>query len=194
MPHEKKILDLEMLYLLASSVIGWDNLTECWPAENGVDWEVGHRSEDDETYPVMTIDTANYGAGYDTEKVARFYASLSPAVVLEMVDELKAVRDQGQRFGPVEVVRDDDGYWFHPGIPDFGGDEDPAPYSAWMAKQGLERKGWHLDSDLEDHPYQDGAAHCNGWDPKSPGPEWFLTGIFDTEDGPYVSWARRVTP
>ena len=97
-------------------------------------------------------------------------------------------------FGPLEVVRDDDGYWFHPGIPDFGGDEDPAPYIAWMAKQGLERKGWHLDSDLEDHPYQDGAAHCNGWDPKSPGPEWFLTGIFDTEDGPYVSWARRVTP
>lgn len=98
-------------------------------------------------------------------------------------------------FGPVEVRRDADGWWFHPGIPDFGGDEDPAPYIAWMAEQGLERKGWHMEDELnapEEHPYCSGGCHCNGWDPQSPGLEWFLTGIFDTEDGPYVSWARRV--
>lgn len=51
-----------------------------------------------------------------------------------------------------------------------------------------------MDSDLDGHPYEYGAAHYNGWNPKSPGPEWFLMGIFDTEDGPYAQWARRVTP
>ncbi|MNI50434.1 hypothetical protein D3C73_1050940 [compost metagenome] len=45
--------------------------------------------------------------------------------------------------------------------------------------------------ELDGHPYEDGEAHCNGWEPKSPGTEWFLMGIFDTEDGPYVNWARR---
>ena len=49
-----------------------------------------------------------------------------------------------------------------------------------------------MDSDLVEHPYFDGAGHCNGWEPESPGPEWFLMGIFDTDDGPHVQWARRM--
>jgi hypothetical protein len=101
-------------------------------------------------------------------------------------------------FGPVEVVRDKDGWWFHPGVPDFGGDEDPAPYLAWVKAEGFELKSWSMEGDLDDHPYWDLASDecgCKGWDPESPGPEWFLMGIFDTEDGPYVQWARRlVTP
>ena len=94
-------------------------------------------------------------------------------------------------FGPVEVKRDKDGWWCHPGIPDFGGTEDPGPFKAWAAEQGLELKTSDMDGDLLRHPYWDGEAHCNGWDPQSPGPEWFLMGIFDTEDGPHVQWARR---
>lgn len=93
------------------------------------------------------------------------------------------------------VVRDQDGWWSHPDIPSLDGGEDPAPYMTWATEQGLELKTWGMDSDLVEHPYFDGAGHCNGWDPESPGPEWFLMGIFDTEDGPHVQWARReVTP
>jgi hypothetical protein len=44
--------------------------------------------------------------------------------------------------------------------------------------------------ELDGHPYENGEAHCYGWEPQ--GPEWFLMGIFDTEDGPYVNWARRI--
>ncbi|WP_238338572.1 hypothetical protein [Pseudomonas sp. SWRI77] len=94
----------------------------------------------------------------------------------------------------VAVERDENGWWHHPGIPDFCGIEDPAPYKAWTAEQGLELKTWDMDADLDYHPYFDGEAHCNGWEPESPGPEWFLMGIFDTEDGPHVQWARRKTP
>lgn len=95
-------------------------------------------------------------------------------------------------FGPVEVLRDKDGWWYHPNVPDFGGGEDPAPYIAWVAEQGLELKGWHSGDELDSHIHEPCDASCNGWNPMSPGPEWFLMGIFDTEDGPYAQWARRV--
>ncbi|KTC59064.1 hypothetical protein B1F73_23690 [Pseudomonas syringae] len=94
--------------------------------------------------------------------------------------------------GPVEVTRDENGYWHHPGIPSFDGGEDPEPYRTWLRVQGLEVKSNSLENDLEWHPYWDGEAHCRGWEPEAPGSEWFLLSIFDTEDGPYVQWARRV--
>ena len=95
---------------------------------------------------------------------------------------------------PVAVVRDADGWWSHPDIPDF--DEDYAAFKAWIAEQRLELQQWHMEADIDSHhPYEDGACHCLGWEPVASTPEWFLLGILDTEDGPCVSWARReVTP
>jgi len=110
------------------------------------------------------------------------------ALILAEIERL----DRQQLIQPAFILRDENGWWHHPGIPDFGATEDPAPYKAWAAEQGLELKTWDMDSDLVEHPYFDGAGHCNGWEPESPGPEWFLMGIFDTEDGPHVQWARRV--
>jgi hypothetical protein len=45
-----------------------------------------------------------------------------------------------------------------------------------------------MESDLDAHPYWGvGEAHCLGWKPETPPVyEWFLLGIFDTEDSPYV--------
>ena len=85
-------LDLDALEQQASSLIGWDNLTECWPAENKWDWEVGHRSESGDTYPVLTIATADYGAAYDTEKMARYHAAVRPSAILALIAEIKALR------------------------------------------------------------------------------------------------------
>ncbi|WP_256590458.1 hypothetical protein [Pseudomonas sp. Irchel 3A18] len=100
-----------------------------------------------------------------------------------MPEEMKLI-------GPVEVVRDESGYWGHPDEPNF--DENHAAFKAWLVAQGLEVTQWHMDADIgEPHPYDDGATHCLGWEPVAPGPEWFLLDIFDTEDGPCVSWVRR---
>jgi hypothetical protein len=85
-------LDLDALERQASGLIGWDNLTECWPAENKWDWEVGHRSEEGNTYPVLTIATADYGAAYDAEKMARYHAAVRPAVVSALIAEIKSLR------------------------------------------------------------------------------------------------------
>lgn len=68
--------------------------------------------------------------------------------------------------GPVDVVRNEDGYWYHPGIPDF--DENAEAWKAWLDAQGLRVVGWHMDADLESHPYWDEeACNCLGWDRKS---------------------------
>lgn len=102
-----------------------------------------------------------------------------------MPEEIKMIQ-------PAPVERDTDGWWDHPHLPDF--DEDHAAFKAWLVQQGLELRQWHMEADIADHhPYDDGECHCLGWEPESPGPEWFLLGIFDTEDGPCVSWARRKT-
>ncbi|WP_238337655.1 hypothetical protein [Pseudomonas sp. SWRI51] len=88
------------------------------------------------------------------------------------------------------IERDQDGWWHHPDGPEF--EEDVAAFKAWLVQQGLELQQWHMDSDIgEQHPYADGDCHCLGWKPECPGPEWFLLGIFDTEEGPCVSWVRR---
>ncbi len=70
---------------------------------------------------------------------------------------------------PVEVNRDEDGYWYHPGIPNF--DEDHTAYKGWLYGQQLKVVGWHMESDLESHPYwEEGAANCLGWEPEKPRP------------------------
>ena len=91
---------------------------------------------------------------------------------------------------PVSVERDKNGWWVHPDMPDF--DENYAALKAWIAEQHLEIQQWHMEADIDGHhPYDDGECHCLGWNPVAPAPEWFLIRIFDTEDGPCVSWAHR---
>jgi len=70
---------------------------------------------------------------------------------------------------------------------DAGYHERGARYPKTWAAEDL--KTWSMDCDLDDHPYWDLTSNCCGcvgWYPESPGPEWFLLGIFDTEDGPHV--------
>ncbi|MFW3895335.1 hypothetical protein [Pseudomonas bharatica] len=90
----------------------------------------------------------------------------------------------------VAVERDKDGWWRHPDLPAFDGCWSELAH--WLAQQGLELQRWKMEADIAGHhPYDDGAAHCLGWEPASPGPEWFLLAIIDSDDGPCVTWTRR---
>lgn len=104
----------------------------------------------------------------------------------------------GLQVQAVEVVRCPlSGYWSHPGLPSFEG-EDPAPFEAWMKGQGLYHDYALMQDDAagsESHPYwAESAAHCIGWNPERPswaGPDAFLLSIFDTEEGPAALWVWR---
>jgi hypothetical protein len=96
---------------------------------------------------------------------------------------------------PVEVKRDENGYWSHPGIPDF--DEDYAAYKAWLTDQRLEICFENLEGEDDSHPayqnyFENENPNISSWNPSWPdGEGWFVLSIHDTEDGPYYVWARR---
>jgi hypothetical protein len=98
-------------------------------------------------------------------------------------------------FGPVVVVRDETGFWSHPGIPKFDEDQE-ADYRAWIKEQGLDTKYRMLCNDME-HPlyeawFERGEHDMSCWTPTPPAGEgWFTISIHDTVDGPIWIWARR---
>lgn len=70
---------------LAEGMKGWDRMTECWPCdENGPDWQVGCLDEDDNRWPLMTVDTEQYDQEQDAPKIAQYYAAANPSAVLEL--------------------------------------------------------------------------------------------------------------
>ncbi len=98
---------------------------------------------------------------------------------------------------PVAVERDADGWWSHPGIPDF--DEDMDAWRTWRDAQGLEFTHVSLENEDETHPayvayYENEEASVANWHPQAPdGEGWFVFSIHDTEDGPFWYWARRIS-
>lgn len=96
----------------------------------------------------------------------------------------------------VEVVRDSDGYWIHPGLPDF--DEDAGAYNEWLKAQSLETSFVWLESERDDLPafisyFKNEDLNISAWEPTPPdGDGWFLICISDTDDGPAACYARRV--
>jgi hypothetical protein len=93
------------------------------------------------------------------------------------------------------VERDENGWWSHPGIPNF--DEDHKSFAAWVKAVGLEVKYKCLES-YPEHPlydawFEDGECNASSWEPEAPsGDGWFTFSIHDTEDGPVWVWARPV--
>lgn len=92
--------DYSELKRLAEGMKGWDKMTECWPCdENGPDWQVGRLDEDDNRWPLLTIDTEQYDQEREAPKIARYYAAANPAAVLALIAE----RDQ--LFGQTEQLK-----------------------------------------------------------------------------------------
>lgn len=100
---------------------------------------------------------------------------------------------------PVEVVRDADGGWSHPQLPDFGEAEHipVEEWQAWLNDQQLEcvcvEFEYDAPEELTDAWADDGCAPMAKWEPTKPeGDGWFMLGIWDTEDGPVCYWLRRI--
>lgn len=85
--------DLTKLKELAELMRGWPN-KECWPGEGEEDglWFVGSLNEDDQTYPVLTIDTAQWDAEHDSKPMAEYYAAANPKAILGLIAEVERLR------------------------------------------------------------------------------------------------------
>ena len=87
----------EKLKELAEATKGWDNLKSCWPEETEdgdleVNWFVGAVTEDDDKYPVLEVNTAQYDALEDAGRLARYYAAANPSAVLALIAENEALK------------------------------------------------------------------------------------------------------
>ena len=99
---------------------------------------------------------------------------------------------------PMEVQRDNDGWWTHPDMPEV---ETSEQFNAWQEQQGFQLCIVMLDGDNGEgseevyKTYFDGAvADCSAWQPSKPdGDGWFIVSIHDTEDGPVCLWVRHPT-
>lgn len=100
---------------------------------------------------------------------------------------------------PAKVIRDENGMFQHPNLPDFD-EGDGEECKAWVAEQGLQVKmvelEYHSDEAVSERYFEAGEPDCSYWEPDRPGGEgWFCLAIHDTDDGPVCWWARReVTP
>ena len=87
----------EKLKELAEATKGWDNLKSCWPEETEdgdleVNWFVGAVTEDDDKYPVLEVNTAQYDALEDAGRLARYYAAANPSAVAALIAENERLR------------------------------------------------------------------------------------------------------
>lgn len=92
------------------------------------------------------------------------------------------------------VARDEYGFWSHPELPDFD-EGDGAKYRSWLEQQQLTAQRVDMEDDasdeLNDRVMDGDIAAAADWTPTSPGPDWFLLAIYDTEDGPVAWFASR---
>ncbi len=96
------------------------------------------------------------------------------------------------------VARDSTGCWWHPDMPDFD-EGDGEKYNAWIDAQKLRITSVMLEDEGDDHPvyvshFENEDADFSGWSPEPPNNlDWFTLAIYDTDDGPVWTWARRAT-
>ncbi|AVV37319.1 hypothetical protein [Pantoea vagans] len=97
---------------------------------------------------------------------------------------------------PLEVQRDQYGYWSHPDYLAFCDGREfisTEEFDQWMSDHGLKWKVNYRDEDMLD-PTVDGCD-ISAWQPESPeGGGWFVGSIHDTEDGAVCIWLRSTAP
>ncbi len=95
---------------------------------------------------------------------------------------------------PAEVVRDEDGFFYHPCLPD---DDNEFIPIAWFTERGIETSAAEMEYDATPNEWdrytETGEADCSYWEPSRPdGDGWFILMIGDTEDGPQCVWGRPI--
>ncbi|WP_440216275.1 hypothetical protein [Chromobacterium piscinae] len=97
-------------------------------------------------------------------------------------------------FAPRTPQRDDNGWWLHPVL--CWQEDESFRLREWLGGYGYEisiiEMDWAENSDELFEALEETGSVC-GWLPLSPdGEGWFLSGIYDTDDGPAAAWIRKM--
>ena len=101
-------MDIKALKALAHGVTGWRNCDQAWEEADEDGYRtavVGAISEDDEKYPVITVDCAQYYADDDSLKVAKFIAAANPAAILELIGRIESLEAKTHNVDYADLAR-----------------------------------------------------------------------------------------
>lgn len=142
-------LNLNELERLAEDVQGWSNVSDAWANPDDEDqgvqmptWIVGTIG-DDVHYDVAIVDCEQYSIPGESEKLAKFYAAANPAVMLELVRQIRELKRDAGRY---QKLRDNNAW---------GDDVKPGQGSAWGMLGELD--GERFDN------FVDGHFQIPGW-------------------------------
>jgi hypothetical protein len=98
--------------------------------------------------------------------------------------------------GPVECVRDEGGWFYHP-IFNCCDDNDEILPANFFSAFGVETRTVMMEEDLDGDTFEEwvelGDIDISLWNPSRPdGDGWFVLVIDDTEDGPRCIWGREL--
>jgi|GEM_PF-7068095 len=92
-------IDKAKLKAVAEATKGWDHMTGFWPeeVEDGEEatgnWCVGQVSDDDDNKSqVLTVNTAQWDAGEDAQKLAEYYAAANAPAILALLAEIEQLK------------------------------------------------------------------------------------------------------
>lgn len=96
----------------------------------------------------------------------------------------------------VEVIRDKEGYWFHPAL-EFNNDEETPISQAECFQDGtyefdIEFFEFSAGEEQATKYYDNGDPNISGWEPTQKDAPWFLVCISDSDDGPFAGWCKPV--
>lgn len=88
---------------MESGVTGWGNVNTCWITGEDDDGNEGLNIVgaviEDEMYPVLEIDTAQYFAEAEGPKLAEYYAACNPAAMTALLAHIDAQAAEVDRLG-----------------------------------------------------------------------------------------------
>ncbi|EIU6870660.1 hypothetical protein L5169_004797 [Vibrio parahaemolyticus] len=99
---------------------------------------------------------------------------------------------------PTVVERDDDGYWTHPDLPEWGEGAPGSSIAHWLCHNQIGYVTKWLETDAPDEVankyFEGGEYGCPDWNPSCGIDGSYLLSIHDTEDGPCAIFAHPCIP
>lgn len=96
---------------------------------------------------------------------------------------------------PVQVIRDDQGYWTHPALLEYGCTSS-ADFISWLYLQRLECEVMTMRDEAPEAfsaGWHDGPPDAFTWRlAPPPGEGWFLGSVHPREGGPECYWLRHI--